>query len=305
MDVTAHLRAWMLSNVVTRVIKAPKLDLTSRHVGGPEEIMVPTRHGKLRCFVTRPATDAPLSATGVLPPVHINIHGGAFLIGAPRQDEQVVRAIAGEVGAVVINVDYTTSSRSRFPRAHEECFDVFDWARRESSRMGWDSERMSIGGGSAGANLSLGVLELLRRADLPPVRTAVLTVPLIDCTVPPAYFASLPGKPFVSAALIRTINASYLADSSRRSDPLVSPILLEADALKVLPPLLVLTAENDSLRPQAESFVAEAQDAGVDVTHHTVADVDHDFPVMSSAANDAAQREAGKLIVEHLLARLS
>lgn len=305
MDVSAHLRAWFLSKVVTRLIKAPKLDLTSRPVGEPEEIMVPTRHGEIRCFVTRPATDAPLTATGARPPVHINIHGGAFLIGAPRQDEQIVRAIAGNVGAVVVNVDYTTSPRLRFPHAHEECFDVFEWVRNEGSRMGWDSERMSIGGGSAGANLSLGVIEQLRRAGRPTVRTAVLTVPLLDASVPPSYFAALSGKHFVSEALIRTTNVSYFAQTPRRSDPLASPLLLGTDEISVLPSLLVFAAENDSLRPQAESFAAKARDAGADVTLQIVPGVDHDFPVMASTANDEAQREAARLIVEHLVARLS
>lgn len=301
MDLTAQIRAVVLSKFVTRVIKAPKLDLTTRPVGKPEELMVPTRHGEIRCFVTRPASDAPLSANAVAPPVHINIHGGAFLIGNPRQDDQIVRAVAGDVGAVVVNIDYTTSPRQRFPRAHEECFDVFEWVRREGSRMGWDTERMSIGGGSAGANLSLGVIELLRRAGKPTVRTAVLTVPLVDSTVPPEYFASLPGKHFVSEALIRTINVSYFADASSRSDTLASPLLLDAEELAALPPLLVLAAENDSLRSQAESFVVKAHAAGADVTQQIVPGVDHDFPVMASTANDTAQRDAGKSIVEHLL----
>ncbi len=266
---------------------------------------MPTRHGNVRCFITRPARDAPLSATAKAPPIHINIHGGAFLIGAPRQDEQIVRAIAGQVGAVVVNIDYSTSPRLRFPRAHEECFDVFNWLRNESNRLGWDGERMSIGGGSAGANLALGVVELLRRAGRPTVRTAVLTVPLVDATVPPSHFASQPGKPFVNASLIRTINATYFADSSCRADPLASPVLLTTKEFAVLPPLLVLAAENDSLRPQAARFVTKARDAGVEVSYQVIPGVDHDFPVMSSTANETGQREAGRSIVEHLLNWLS
>lgn len=305
MDVTAHIRALILSKLVTHVVKAPKLDLTSRPVGKPEELMVPTRHGDVRCFVTRPAGAAPLSATAAAPPVHINIHGGAFLIGAPRQDEQIIRVIAGEVGAVVVNIDYTTGSRQRFPRAHEECFDVFEWIRSQGSGMGWDTEAMSIGGGSAGANLTLGVIELLRRTGKPPVRAAALTVPVVDATVPPEYFASLPGRHFISEALIRTVNVSYFADSSRRSDPLASPLLLGAEELAALPPILVLAAENDSLRPQAESFVGKARAAGADVKLQILPGVDHDFPTTSSTANDAAQREAGTTITEHLLRWLS
>ena len=67
--------------------------------------MVPTRHGDVRCLVTRAAADAPLAAGDAVPPVHIHLHGGACLVGGPRQDDHLVRGTAGEVGATVVNVD--------------------------------------------------------------------------------------------------------------------------------------------------------------------------------------------------------
>jgi acetyl esterase len=123
-DAVAHLQARLLSTVVTRVITAPSIALTTRHVAEPETVHVPTRHGDVRCHVTRPAADAPLARGPGAPPVHVNFHGGAFLIGAARQDDHVVRGIAGEVGATVVNVDYSTAPRARYPQAHEECYDV-------------------------------------------------------------------------------------------------------------------------------------------------------------------------------------
>jgi acetyl esterase len=168
-----HLQARFLSSFVTRVIKAPRLELTKRQVAEPDVVQVPTRHGPVRCYITRGATDAPLVHAADPPPVHINIHGGAFLIGAPRQDDHLVRAIAGEVGATVVNIDYSTAPKARYPQAHEECYDVLQWVRSSGSTMGWDSHRVSIGGGSAGANLALGALELARQASDPAVRTCV------------------------------------------------------------------------------------------------------------------------------------
>ncbi|MGB9998635.1 hypothetical protein ACPMJQ_29400 [Streptomyces pseudogriseolus] len=81
-----RLRAFFLSKVVTRIIKAPPVEVTRRHVDEPQVVAVLTRHSDVRCFVTRPAADAPLAQNAPRPPVHVNIHGGAFLIGAPRQD---------------------------------------------------------------------------------------------------------------------------------------------------------------------------------------------------------------------------
>ena len=63
-DMGIQLQAWFLSSFVTRVIKAPSIQLTTRPVAAPELVMVPTRHGAVRCYITRAAAEAPLTRTG-------------------------------------------------------------------------------------------------------------------------------------------------------------------------------------------------------------------------------------------------
>lgn len=310
-DVAAHLQARLLSSLVTRVIKAPDVALTTREVGEPETVLVPTRHGDVRCFVTRAAADAPLSQQRAVPPVHINIHGGAFLIGAPRQDDHLVRCIAGEVGATVVNIDYSTAPRARYPQAHEECFDVLSWARTSGASMGWDDQRVSIGGGSAGGNLALAALELARRAGDPPVRAAALLMPSVDQTIPAAEHVSplrsangSPLRSFVNPRLVRSIEVTYFADASRRGEVLASPVLSN-DELAALPPLLVIGADRDALRPQYERFVAKARHHGIPVTYQCFDDLDHDFPVRPNQAGTVALRELGHLMAAHLMQHLA
>lgn len=309
--VGTRLQARLLSSFVTRVIKAPAVELTTRQVPEPELVQVPTRHGPVRCWITRGARDAPLAQHADGPPVHVNIHGGAFLIGAPRQDDHLVRAVAGEVGATVVNIDYSTAPRARYPQAHEECYDVLTWVRGSGSSMGWDDGRVSIGGGSAGGNLALGALELARRAADPAVRTAVLLVPTVDQTVAPEQYVSpLPNpsgkadQPFVSPRLVRLMQATYFADASRRAEPLASP-LLGTEGMAALPPLLVVSAERDSLRPQVERFVEKARGMGIPVTYECVPGVDHDFPVRVTPRSESALRGMAALVCAHLLKSLA
>lgn len=309
--VGTRLQARFLSSFVTRVIKAPALELTARQVAEPELVTVPTRHGAVRCYVTRAAADAPLAEHAGAPPVHINIHGGAFLIGAPRQDDHLVRAIAGEAGATVVNVDYSTAPAARYPQAHEECYDVLEWVRRSGSAMGWDDRRVSIGGGSAGGNLALGALELARRAGDPAARACVLVVPTVDQTIPPEQYTSpLPpvdgraARTFVTPRLVRVIQATYFGDASRRAEPLASPVLGE-DEIAALPPLLVAAAERDSLRPQIERFVEKARARNVPVTYRCFPGVDHDFPVRPRSEDEPALRELAAMMCAHLVRHLT
>ena len=306
-----HLQGRFLSAVATRLVKAPDISLTDRDVPAPESVTVPTRHGDVRCSITRPAADAPLARGTTTPPVHVHVHGGAFLIGAPHQDEHLVRGIAGEVGAVVVDVDYSTWPRARYPQAHEECYDVLQWVQRSGAAMGWDGARVSISGISAGGNLALGALRLARRAGDRAVRACVLIVPSVDQTIPPEQYTSpLPPftgqtpAPFVSPRLVRMLQSTYFADAGRRAEPLASP-LLDDEGIAALPPLLVVTAERDAMRPQDERFVDAARAHGVPVTDRCISGVDHGFPQSSKPEDAAAVRELADLVRTHLVDHLA
>ena len=80
---TDALQARLMSALGARMVKAPKTSLTTRAVAEPQLIRIPTRHGSVRAYVTRAAPGAPLATGPTLPPVHLHLHGGAFLVGAP------------------------------------------------------------------------------------------------------------------------------------------------------------------------------------------------------------------------------
>ena len=304
MKISDRLYARLLSAAATRFVKAPAVSLTERAVGDPELVVVPTRHDPVRCWVTWPAPDAPLVRDGELPPVHLNFHGGAFIVGAPRQDEHLVRAFAGEAGVVVVNVDYSAGTSARYPRAHEEGFDVLQWVQRAGTERGWDPDRVSLSGTSAGANLALGVLELNRRAGGPDVAAAALVVPPVDQTIPPEAYVAPPGsthEPFVSPRLARIIHGHYFADATRRAQPLASPGLAVPEQLETLPPLMIFAAERDSLRPPIERYVGRLRAAGVDVEYRCMPGVDHGYTNQPGKDGVQALRETARLISQFLV----
>lgn len=299
---STNFRTFFLSTIVTRLIKAPKVELTTRELKPSKEVWVPTRHGQVRCLITWPAKDAPLNQTAN-PPVFINLHGGAYLIGAPEQDDHFIRGIAGEVGSVVVNVDYSRGPKHRYPTAQEEVYDVLRWIADSGAEHGWDSTRISIGGGSAGAHLALGVIELARVAKSPKIRSASLIVPIVDITPAPESFVSSYKKAMVSPGLVESMLAGYFSDEARRSEFMASPLLGTKEQISALPPLLVVSAEFDTLKTHIEKFVELAKSAGVDVTYKEFLGFDHDFPVRANSGD--VQKELSSLINAHLSKTLS
>ena len=62
------------------------------------------------------------------------------------------------------------------------------------------------------------------------------------------------------------MQGAYFPVEAHRQDPLASPALLAGAALAALPPLLVMSGQHDSVRPQQERFVENTRALGVDVT---------------------------------------
>lgn len=308
MRLSDRVYAHVLSTAATRLVRAPSVSLTERPISPPDVVMVPTRHGEVRCYVTRPAPGAPLTRDGRLPPVHLNLHGGAFIVGAPRQDEHLVRGLAGEAGVVVVNVDYSAGTSVRYPQAHEECFDVLQWVHDVRTDRGWDAGRVSLSGTSAGANLALGVLELARRAGVPSVAAAALIVPPVDQTIPPEAYVAPPGstaKPFVNPRLVRILHGHYFADVATRAEPLASPGLAKPEHLRKLPPLLIFAAEKDSLRPAIERYVERLRAAGTEVEYRSMPGVDHGYTNQPGKDGVPALRETADLIARFIVRHLS
>lgn len=280
--------------------RPPAIDVTTRHVAEPDVITAPTRHGDVRCFVYRPHPDAPL-ATGGTSPVHIHLHGGGFILTNPRQDDFLARYIAAEVGAVVVNVDYSTAPQVRFPVAEEQCSDVLSWVARSGDRMSWDGDRVGIGGSSAGAKLAISTLQLAQRAGGPPVRAAVALVPPVDVSISPDELTSALPDPMISPEMQEILHGTYFVEETSRAHPLASPAL-DPHVAEALAPLLVITGEYDTLTPSATDFVRRVRAEGADVTHHDLPGVDHDLGIGEDpdAVVPAVLHPIGKHLRRHL-----
>ncbi len=291
--------AWLMQ-VTFPLIRPPKaLRFATRPIAKPEEIMVPTRHGQVRCLVYRPHPDAPLAGGPGPAPVHIQIHGGAFIGRFPEQDNHIADYIASEVGAYVVSIDYDVAPQHRFPVAEEQSFDVARWVHDHGTEWGWDADRMSVGGGSAGGKLAINVVQQAHAAGGPSFRAIIPCFAAADVTRTDR--TSPKSRPVVPPWMQRLVANTYFVDESIRSLPLASPVL-DPDLAAAMPPALIMTGALDTLGPEMDALAERLAAEGVEVTHRRFADTDHGFTHFKPVET---AREAITLMGDHLLANLA
>lgn len=278
------------------VFSSPKLQFATKKIARPAVLQVPTRHGDLRTIVYSPTADdiAEQAAAGHRPPVHLITHGGAFIIRLPEQEDNVARYLASEVGCYVVIPDYDTAPSVRFPVGEEECYDVFRWIHEHADEHGWDGERVSVGGASAGGKLALDVA--LMAIDDGYYRPVALSSEygVANPSLPDSALTSEKKRPRTSPGLLKLVRESYFAGADL-VDPLLSPAL--HPRLADLPPTLIETAGFDTLRHESNALAEDLKTKGVQVTHREFAGADHGFTHTKPAET---AREAIELIGKHL-----
>ncbi|MGV2982789.1 alpha/beta hydrolase fold domain-containing protein [Microbacterium sp. AGC85] len=250
------------------------------------------------------------------------LHGGAFMFGTLEMPEadQVARRLSA-AGTTVISVDYTlapldaletlappsedagfasaeqlraeaqaTGSRARFPVASLQIVEAFDWAVANADRFGALPSLVSLGGASAGANLSAGAAMRLRdRGTTSPAVLALIYPSLHDGVLTPndeleSLLRDVPSERIFTSESRDAINRNYLPDGH---DPEGYAFPGEHD-LTGLPPVLMVNAELDSLRASGEAFAAELAVASVDVHAVRMRGAMHGF--LNEIGDPAAER---------------
>jgi acetyl esterase len=276
--------------------RSKELEFATKKIADPTRVTLPTRHGTIEALIFAPtdADLADLAGRGERPPVHLRTHGGAFIVQYPIEEGNVARYLASEVGCYVVIPDYTAAPQARHPVAEQQCYDALQWVRSMADSRGWDAERVSVGGPSAGGQLALEVaLQAIDAGSYLPV-AITSEYGVADVSRTNAQRTSSKRMPIVAPPLMNLVRNTYFKDVDLTSG-MVSPIL--HPRLAELPPTLVMTAEFDTLRHESNDLAVQLDKLGVEVTHREFAGVDHGFTHQKPAGT---AREAIRMIGDHL-----
>jgi len=199
------------------------------------------------------------SASGSAPLV-VHLHGGAFVSGTLECGSTVARLLARS-GAVVVSLDYPLAPEKPFPHAGEAVHAALVWAHRHRVKLAGQGARLFVAGEEAGGNLAAAAALMSRDRQRPPLAGQILLSPMLD--------------PCLATRSARQAEAGrvgckfadgwrrYLCNAANADHPYAAPG--SSVRLGGLPPTLLVTAQDDPMRDETQSFARHLRDAGVAV----------------------------------------
>src|SRR5262245_16176270 len=232
----------------------------------------------------------PQNATGK-PGILFFIHGGVWIVGNFQNHQRLLRDLVVGSGQVGVFVEYTPLPSAKFPTQLEESYAALEWISTHADEFEADGRRIAIAGNSVGGNMTAALTLMAKDLKGPKVAYQVLLIPATDASVDTASYHEFATGRFLPRAFMKYGWDLYAPDEKTRNNPYVSPLRASNEQLRGLPPALIITAENDPLRDEGESYARKLMDAGVSVTTTRYNGTIHDF-VLLNALHDLPETQA-------------
>lgn len=93
--------------------------------------------------------------------IYLDIHGGGWVLGRAHHGDPRNRQVANNTGMAVVSVDYRLAPEYPYPAGPDDCEDAACWLIQNAPAE-FGTEKIIIGGGSAGAHLAAVTMLRLR-----------------------------------------------------------------------------------------------------------------------------------------------
>jgi acetyl esterase/lipase len=196
------------------------------------------------------------------------IHGGGFLFGNIAMMDPWCDAVAGNLGAVVVSVEYRLAPEHPFPAGVEDCYAALCWTAEHAKELGVDPGRIAIAGQSAGGGLAAATALLARDRKGPKLCFQLLDIPELDDRLETPSMKAFTDTPMWNRPNAICSWKHYLGPNHKGE---VSPYAAPSRAkdLAGLPPAYVSTMEFDPLRDEGIDYALRMLQAGVQVELHS------------------------------------
>jgi acetyl esterase len=193
-------------------------------------------------------------------PVFVTFHGGGWVVGSLNVHDAFCREVCSQAETLVVSVDYGLAPENKFPKPLEDCYAATLWASKHIHEYGGDSNRLSVGGDSAGGNLATAVCLLAAERHGPKIAAQVLLYPVTNCQFDTPSYTQFGEGYFLEKETMKLMWSLYLPSPAEGKNPHASP--LQAN-VKGLPPALFILASCDLLHDEGLAYSKHLKAAGV------------------------------------------
>jgi acetyl esterase/lipase len=239
------------------------------------------------------------------PPVIVFIHGGVWIAGDFENHKRFVRDLVVGTGAAVVFPEYTPIPDAVFPTQIEQNYAAAKWVAGHGGEIGVDGSRMVVAGNSVGGNMSAVLAMMARDRGGPKLSGQVLFWPATDTNFETESYRRFETGRFLARAFMQFGWNLYAPDSKTRKEPYAAPLQAGVGQLRDLPPVLVITAENDPLRDEGEAYARKLMEAGVEVVSTRYNGMIHDFILLNAIHGVPGAQGALRQACDEIKKRLS
>ncbi len=235
---------------------------------------------------------APTSAQDAIPAL-LWLHGGGYIMGSADAEDVMVKSIVSAVGCAVVAVDYRLAPETPYPGPVEDCYAALKWLSTHAKEVGIDSQRIAVGGSSAGGGLAAALALLARdRGEVSLIFQCLLAPMIDDRTAVLANPHSYTGEFIWTKEANRFGWTSLLGQEPGGAD--ISPYAAAARAehLEGLPATFLYVGALDLFLEEDLEYARRLMRAGVPTELHVYPGAYHGFRMVADAqVTLAAQRD--------------
>jgi acetyl esterase len=227
-----------------------------------------------------------------LMPVVMFFHGGGWVAGDVDTHDRLVRELAIAVHAAVVFVVFSRPPEAQFPLPVEEAYAATAYVVEHAISLNLDATRLAVIGDGAGGNIAAAVTILSKQRRGPKIALQVLFYPMVTAGFAAASYREWRDGPWLTEQDLAWLWNAYLPERDSRSAAIASPLNATTEQLHGLPDTLVITAEADVLRDEAEAYARKLSGACVRTTCTRYIGTIHDFVMLNALADTPAARDA-------------
>jgi acetyl esterase len=208
--------------------------------------------------------------------------------------DRFVRELATGAQAAVVFVDYSLAPEAQYPVQVEQAYAALDSVVRHAETLQLDASRVVVAGDCAGGTLAAAVALMAKARRGPEIAFQLLLYPVLA----EPKVTEEPDVGWLTAEQLRNRIDEAFPKGAARHEITAFPLNASVLQLNDLPEALVLVAEHDITRDDAEAYARRLTEAGVTVTCTRYIGAIHDFMVLDALADSALARGATAQAIE-------